>query len=273
MMTEAQKTSFQGRLLTLGVQQTQLSETDLIKLADKLHYTLTTVDENEVPKFDRHHHLTDLYLFKSLGFSDVMRTDFSDFEGCDLAFDLNQAGVPEEYRNYFDVIIDGGTIEHVFHLPNSLANIFEFLKIGGRVIHFSPSSNHVDHGFYMFSPTLFWDYYLANQFEFSSFKFFEYNRWGNTRNWVAADYEPGCLRKISGGGLRGQFGIALTAIKTEESVSGVVPQQHRYAKTWSRTKKRKSSSSHHWYRFKKRAERIWKRYRTRDFPLPVSNRY
>lgn len=274
MMTEAKKVPFRGRLLTLGVQQTTVSEADLNKLSKRLNYPLVEVGDEAIEKFDRHQHLTDLYLFKRLGFEEVLRTDFSDFEGADFAFDMNQAGVPEQYLGYFDLLIDGGTTEHVFHLPNSLHNIFSFLNVGGRIMHFSPSSNHVDHGFYMFSPTLFWDYYLANGFEFSSFKFFEYNRWGNVNGWMAADYEPGCLRFISGGGLPGgQYGIALTATKTAQSTSGVIPQQHRYAKTWARKKKRKSHSSLLVYRFKKRAERIWKRYRVRGFPLPVNDRY
>jgi len=274
MMTEAKKVPFTGRVLTLGVQQTTVSESDLAKLSDRLQYPLAEVDDSETPKFDRHQHLTDVYLFKSLGFDEVLRTDFSDFQGAELVFDLNQSGVPEQYQGYFDLLIDGGTTEHVFHLPNSLHNIFSFLKVGGRVMHFNPSSNHVDHGFYMFSPTLFWDYYEANGFEFNSFKFFEYNKWGNIQRWIAADYEPGCLRYVSGGGLPGgQYGIALTATKLEGSTSGVVPQQHRYKKTWERTKKRKVHKSLLAYRFKKRAARIWKRYRLRGFPLRVANRY
>ena len=274
LMAEALKKPFRGRLLTLGVQQTQLTAADLVKLSNRLKFSLSEVDENETPKYDRHHHLTDLYLFKRLGFSEVVRTDFSDFQGAELALDLNQRAVPDEHREQYDVLIDGGTIEHVFHLPNSLHNIFSFLKVGGRVIHMSPSSNHVDHGFYMFSPTLFWDYYEANKFDFSSFKFIEYNRWGNVQKWWAADYQPNCLRFVSGGGLpRGQYGIALTATKTEQSTCDVIPQQHRYAKTWARTAKRNATGSHMIYRFKKRVGRIWKRYRVIGFPLRVSNRY
>ena len=274
MLTEAKSERFQGRLLTFGVQQTAISEKELINLARKTGYELSDVDETKVEKLDRHQHLTDLYLFRRLGFDEIIRTDVSDFQGAELVFDLNDTNFPEEYAGYFDMVLDGGTIEHVFHVPNSLRNIFLFLKVGGRVMHSSPSSNNVDHGFYMFSPTLFWDYYEANKFEFRQFKFFEYNRWGNTQNWIAADYQPGCLRYVSGGGLpRGQYGILVVAKKGENSSCDVVPQQHRYAKTWARTKKRKSSRSMWVRRSKKRAEQLWKRVGVRGFPLRITNRY
>ena len=62
------------------------------------------------------------------------------------------------------MIIDGGTMEHIFHIPNVLNNIYRMLRVGGRIIHISPSSNYVDHGFYSFSPTLFYDFYQTNKF-------------------------------------------------------------------------------------------------------------
>jgi len=49
------------------------------------------------------------------------------------------------------------------------------LKPGGRIIFLSPSTNHVDHGFYMFLPTLFMDYLLANGFSIRTFYFIRYS--------------------------------------------------------------------------------------------------
>ena len=39
------------------------------------------------------------------------------------------------------------------------------LKPGGRVIHMNPASNYLEHGFYQFSPCLFYDYYGINGFD------------------------------------------------------------------------------------------------------------
>src|SRR5207249_3920994 len=96
--------------------------------------------------------------FKALGFSEVAAMDYSDFESARYIHDLNSSEPPEHLLENFDVIIDGGTIEHVFHIPNVLNSIHKMLRPHGRTIHMSPSSNHIDHGFYMFSPTLFWDF-------------------------------------------------------------------------------------------------------------------
>src|SRR5205814_1882285 len=108
----------------------------------------------------------------------------------DVLFDLNCGDLPEELKESFDVVLDPGTIEHVFHIPHSLKNIFHMLRLGGRVIHISPSSNHMDHGFYMFSPTFFWDYYTANQFDLSFVKIIRYKpQW--VFPWKIASYSPG----------------------------------------------------------------------------------
>lgn len=275
MLTEAAKEPFRGKVLTFGAQKCMLTESELDSLADKVGYELTPVDDG-VPKLDRNQQLTDVYLLKRLGFSEIVRADFSDFEGAELVLDLNQHDTPGEHIGRYDMLLDGGTVEHVFHLPNAMNHIFRFLKVGGRVIHISPSSNNIDHGFYMFSPSLFWDYYEANRYEFSSFKFIEYNRWGNTQKWIAGDYQPGCLRYVSGGGLpRGHYGIVLTAKKTAESTGDAIPQMHRYVQTWSESKKKKKKKkrSMRAYRLKMRLKQFWRRHRVRGFPLPISERF
>jgi hypothetical protein len=140
LRAEAAKRPFSGALLTLGV-QTILGE------ANK-----------------------DVGYFKSLGFETVRRMDVSPHEGADIIYDLNNDLnlFPELYAETFDCIIDGGTLEHVFNVPNALKNLFYLLKVGGRVLHFVASSGYIDHGFYMFSPMLFNKFYSVNKFEILS---------------------------------------------------------------------------------------------------------
>ena len=45
------------------------------------------------------------------------------------------------YMTGSDLVIDGGTIEHVFHIPNVLQNFHELLNINGRIIHFTKAIN------------------------------------------------------------------------------------------------------------------------------------
>ena len=107
--------------------------------------------------------ITDTYFFKRLGASEVYSLDASDFEGADFIHDLNVVPNPEELKGRFDLIINWGTMEHGFHFPNVLENIFDMLKVGGRIIHYSPV-NAYEHGFYSFSPSFFNQYYLKNKF-------------------------------------------------------------------------------------------------------------
>ena len=106
---------------------------------------------------------SDVAVFELLGASEVLALDYTALEGADVVHDLNLP-VPKELHERFDLLLDPGTIEHVFDVRQVMMNIARMVRPGGRVIHMSPSSNHVNHGFYQFSPTFFYDYYSTNGF-------------------------------------------------------------------------------------------------------------
>ena len=89
--------------------------------------------------------------------------DVSDYEDADHIHDLNRP-VPESLRGRFGLIVDGGTLEHVFDVPQALRNLKAMLRPGGRIIHINPTNSWAEHGFYQFSPTLFHDFYATNGF-------------------------------------------------------------------------------------------------------------
>ena len=93
-------------------------------------------------------------MFKALGAKKVSSLDASDFEGADFVHDLNQP-LPEHLRERFDLVCDGGTLEHVFNFPVALRNCMEMLRPGGRFIMHTGANNWCGHGFYQFSPELF----------------------------------------------------------------------------------------------------------------------
>ncbi len=98
-----------------------------------------------------------------LGAARVFVTDISDYENPDYLIDLNY-DINEEYYEKFDVILDVGTLEHIFDVPVALSNLTKMLRKEGEIILIVPSSNAIDHGFYSFSPTLFFDFFTANGF-------------------------------------------------------------------------------------------------------------
>ncbi|MDE2259320.1 MAG: methyltransferase domain-containing protein [Betaproteobacteria bacterium] len=232
LLKEAKQKPFYGSALLLGFPDVYISADQLQRWC---HYYQVALDPSvelrtsERPFFKEKGCLSEESLFKSLGFQQISTMDYSQFEGAAIAFDLNSADVPDELRDKYDFIIDHGTLEHVFHLPNALNNIFKMLRVGGRVLVSSPASNFIDHGFYMFSPTLYFDYFTANRFDIHSIQVTQSSPQLESAPCFYADYEPGSFDSVSYGGLNNSvYGVICVAQKTEQSTGDTVPQQGIY---------------------------------------------
>lgn len=254
LLRENQQRPFKGSILQLGRQDVYFTHQQAQRAANELGLNLPQIQItlSSKPEYAAQSFLSDTSTFQLLGFQECQATDKSGFESADFLFDLNEPSVPHELRGRFDVLLDGGTIEHVFHVPNALANVYHFLREGGRIIHMSPSSNYVDHGFYMFSPTLFHDYYQTNNFEINALHFFRHSPQRiNKTPWELIDYTPGCLRRVAFGGLDAScYGTICVATKTQLSTINKNPQQTRYVNVWegSAPTAERRSKKRPWYR-------------------------
>ncbi|MCA8924950.1 MAG: class I SAM-dependent methyltransferase, partial [Planctomycetes bacterium] len=227
-----------GRVLTLGRMFVYFDESELRAIAAQHGARLHDVPA-DVPRLSGREdlaaqgYLSDRFVLQALGFAQVEALDFSDYQGAEHLFDLNQAELPAELAEGFDFVFDGGTLEHVFHLPHALNNLFRLLRPGGRIMHMAPSSNHVDHGFYMFSPTFFWDFYSANRFRVETVQLLRYLP-DHHAPWTVWDYTPGCLDgELSFGGLDGgMYGVICVVARTPESTGDRVPQQGQCQRDW-----------------------------------------
>ncbi len=92
-------------------------------------------------------------LFRALGATGVESMDASPYEGATIIHDMNLP-VPDELRDTFDVVYDGGSTEHVFNFPIALANLMHLARIGGHVMMAIPANNMMGHGMYQISPEL-----------------------------------------------------------------------------------------------------------------------
>jgi len=100
-----------------------------------------------------------------LGARSVRSLDYSDYQQADIIHDLNQPLAPE-LHNSFDTLIDGGTMEHIFDIRQVLANYMALVKTGGSIFILTTANNLCGHGFYQFSPELFYRVFgPANGFE------------------------------------------------------------------------------------------------------------
>jgi SAM-dependent methyltransferase len=97
-------------------------------------------------------------LMQKLGFGEIESMDFSDYEGATVLQDLNKP-VPEALEQQFDFVFDGGTIEHVFNVPQALENVFRMLKPGGRFVSANGMNGFSGHGLYQFGPELVWTFW------------------------------------------------------------------------------------------------------------------
>ena len=101
-------------------------------------------------------------MLKSLGIEGYYDIDKYNSDGACIIHDLNEP-IPDTLVNKFGLVIDGGTVEHVFNIPQTLKSIVKMLRLGGCVVHIN--SFTINHGFYAFSPIVFFDYYSANGFD------------------------------------------------------------------------------------------------------------
>lgn len=173
--------------------------------------------------------VSDAFFFRFMGFDEIVSVDGNAYEHADSVFDLNRTGLANAVGT-FDFVYDGGTMEHVFHVPNVLRNIFETLNVGGTVLHQSPTNNYVDHGFYQFSPTLFYDYYHANEFENIEVRLSRAQ--GNLG--MSMRYNGDSLSMVPPGSLDAAiYGTNCFAKKGSASTCDRIPQQGRYKGHWT----------------------------------------
>lgn len=164
---------FTGKsLLMLGVQNLSITYEEFYQIANNLQFQLADIKINQYLG----HKIDSYNLFYLLGFREVKALDVSPYEGADIIFDLQNENLPEELFERFDVIYDGGTLEHIFDISTALDNTSKMLKISGLIIHDVPAANWLDHGFYSFSPSIFVDYYNKYLFRIKKIYLLLYGR-------------------------------------------------------------------------------------------------
>lgn len=242
LLAEAKRRPFSGRLMTLGRMQVFFSVAELRRWARRAGVAMTEVERPALshdPMLARSGCMDDRTFFSLLGCDSIESCDISAYEGADHVLDLNLP-LPDPLKGRYDIVFEGGTIQHIFHLPQVLSNISEMLVDGGRILHgMLPGHNYVDHGFYTFSPTLFHDYYQANGFRVETFYLCEFRsywaggRWRSTP-WRVYRYTPGCLDHLSARHFSSRrMCLFVVATRLPESTVGRIPQQGTYRQVWS----------------------------------------
>jgi SAM-dependent methyltransferase len=139
------------RLLTVGHQSLFLHGREVAffrrEYQKAFGRSVTPLDEYRRTDF------ADTFLRDFLGASSISVLDASPYEGADTIHDMNTP-IPEAWHDRYDVVIDSGSLEHIFNVPVALANLADMVKVGGTIFITTPANNQMGHGFYQFSPEL-----------------------------------------------------------------------------------------------------------------------
>lgn len=100
--------------------------------------------------------------FNRLGFMPTF-IDIHPSRGIEQVVDLNLE-LPMEMRGMFDLVLDGGTLEHCFNIGQAFMNVAHAVRDGGFIVHSNPMSCF-NHGFWNLSATTYHDFYTQNGFE------------------------------------------------------------------------------------------------------------
>jgi SAM-dependent methyltransferase len=172
-----------------------------------------------------------------LGIETLVSIDYSGYEGASVVHDMN-VPLPQDRWGSYDAVIDGGTLEHVFNVPVALASCMRMLKIGGRFYALTPANNHCGHGFFKFSPELFFRVFSPAQgFELEHVMAIEHPFPGielSSRRTVYAVTDPARVGGRVGLVTRRPVYLFVQAIKRADvEPFAVVPQQSDYVSAWT----------------------------------------
>jgi hypothetical protein len=158
------------RLAMIGRQRLDICPSDLKAILTEFGFSY---DEETIDCiFNENSGYADAFL-RCLGAKDVHSFDNSDYEGATHLHDMNQE-IPECFRQQYSVVVDSGSLEHVFNFPGAIKNCMELVRVGGHYVGITPANNLMGHGFYQFSPELFFSVFTPrNGYELISAIVFE----------------------------------------------------------------------------------------------------
>lgn len=204
-------------VITIGRQKNYIRNPLRKKICSMKNFNDNCLAENYIESF-----------LLEIGAGTVDSLDASDYEGASVLQDLNLP-IPPELKDKYTFVIDSGTMEHVLNVPLGMENIRRMTAPGGHVLMVSPANNWLGHGFYQFSPELFFrSFGPENGFQverclvafegFFSLKFYSIP-------------DPQVLGRRWHISAKKRTSLIVLARKTGDHSDGIV-QQSDYASTW-----------------------------------------
>ena len=166
LIKSAAQTEGRTRLMCLGYPDMLITEAQLASLcgAEVIDRIVFREDSESILKWHGlGSHMSRVAESRSLFAAIEIDADFLDINasrGFEIVADLNEP-LPPELVGQYDLVYDGGTMEHCFNVGQVIRNIFSLAKVGGHIVHINPL-NYYNHGFFGFNPTFYHDFYTQS---------------------------------------------------------------------------------------------------------------
>lgn len=226
-----------GEILTLGRQDFLVTETNAQTAMRAIGIDRSIEDIRAI--VHRSDRFADAMLLE-LGCSRVHSMDASGFEGATIVHDLNRPA-PEQLQEQFDVVFDGGTLEHVYNFPVAVQSCLNMVRVGGHFVAVTPCNSFMGHGFYQFSPELFFRV-LSNERGFRVREIVHCRAFGDYE-WYRVTDPARAKSRICHNGPHPSYLMVCAERIGAVRVDAPMPQQSDYSAEWTERPHKASDSS------------------------------
>lgn len=225
------------KTLMIGRQELHLRPVDLRALLHAWRMPFTDVDIERI--FTASGHFADEFL-RFLGASEADAMDYSDHEGANRIHDMNQP-IPPALKGRYSAVIDGGSLEHIFNFPTAVRNCMEMVKVGGHFLSITPANNFMGHGFYQFSPELFFRI-LGPENGFEAPRVIAVEHRGKA-GWFLARDPAEIRRRVTFTNSTPTYLLVMARKAAEVEIFRATPQQSDYVAGWAQGREKRSGWS------------------------------
>ncbi len=217
------------RCACLGRQEMHLSARQLREVFKRFSVTMDKIEAESILANNGDCGYCECFLARC-GARQITSFDHSDYEGATVIHDFNTP-LPAEYEGRFSCVIDSGTLEHVFDFPTAIGNCMRMVEPDGHFLSVTPCNNFMGHGFYQFSPELFYGV-LSEKNGFTVERMFIFESMPNARWYrVAAPGKIGGRVELTNSAMTY---LLVQARRTGKTVPpDITPQQSDYIPMWN----------------------------------------
>ncbi len=185
--------------------------------------------------------------FSLMGAKKVNSLDYSSYEDATIIHDMNSP-ISDDLRGRYSVVYDGGTLEHVFNMPQALKNCMEMVRVGGHFMQVQNANNFLGHGFWQSSPELiFRAFSAANGYQVEAVLLHEVlpgAGWVSRNDaWYAVADPDEIKQRVELCNSFSTYILTIARKVTDMEIFAQSPQQSDYVAAWGRNTRAKTESA------------------------------